>query len=146
MAMLGSVLAAALSAAAPTADTQSDEALLRSYLAAILARDTAYLKANSHPQVQYDPQFRARQAPSNLEDSVEVIFEKTKDCDVGALMRNRGSQSYTVNWWCSYYDEPAGVPYEGGAAILRVRDGLIEVRNFNWSGPYAAWTPRTVEQ
>ncbi|WP_370031734.1 hypothetical protein [Qipengyuania mesophila] len=144
--MLGSVLAAALSAAAPTADTQSDAALMRSYLAAILARDMAYLKANSHVQVQYDPQFRARQTPSNLEYSVEVIFEKTKDCDVGALLRDRGPLGYTVNWWCSYYDEPAGVPFEGGAAILRVRDGLIEVSNFNWSGPYAAWAPRQVGQ
>ncbi|MDG5747638.1 hypothetical protein P8Q88_05545 [Qipengyuania sp. XHP0207] len=119
---------------------------MRAYLAAILARDTAYLKANSHSQVQYDPEFRARQTPSNLEDSVEEIFEKTRDCDVGALMRNRGSQSYTVNWWCSYYDEPAGAPFEGGGATLHVRDGLIEIGNFNWSGPYPAWAPRRVGQ
>lgn len=144
--MLGSVLAAALTAAAPATDTQNDEALMRSYLAAILARDVAYLEANTHAQVHYDPQFRVKQTPSNLEDTVEAIFAKTKDCDVGALLRDRGSPGYTVNWWCSYYDEPAWTPFEGGAATLRVRDGLIEISNFNWSGPYPAWAPRGVGQ
>lgn len=142
--MLGSVLAAALTAAAPATDTEGDEALMRSYLSAILARDTAFLKANSHPQVAYDRDFRARQTPSNLEDSVEAMLEKTRDCDVGALMRDRGSQGYTVNWWCSYYDEPAGAPFQGAGATLRVRDGLVEIGNFSWSGPYPAWTPRRV--
>ena len=144
--MLGSLLAAALTVAAPGSDPQDDEALMRSYLAAILARDVAYLEANTHAQVQYDPQFRERQSPSNLEETVEAVFAKTKDCDVGALLRDRGSPGYTVNWWCSYYDEPAGAPYDGGGATLRVRDGLIEISNFNWSGPYPAWAPRRVGQ
>lgn len=144
--MLGSVFAAALVAAAPATGPQDDEALMRSYLSAILARDMAYLKANTHAQVRYDPEFRASQTPSNLENTVEAIFAKTRDCDVGNLSRNRGSHSYTVNWWCTYYDEPAGAPMEGGAAILRVRDDLIEIVNFNWQGPCAAWTPRIVDQ
>ncbi|QZD90432.1 hypothetical protein K3148_03300 [Qipengyuania aurantiaca] len=144
--MLSSVLAVALTTAAPATASEVDEAPMRSYLAAILARDSEYLEANTHPEVQYDSQFLDRTAPSNLEESVEAIFAKTKDCDVGALLRDRGSKSYTVNWWCSYYDEPAGIPFEGGAATFRVRDGHIEISNFSWSGPYPAWAPRRVEQ
>jgi hypothetical protein len=135
-----------LAAAATVASASQEfdeEALMRSYIAALIARDAEYIREHSHPEVRYDPEFRDRHTAGQIEDQVKAILEKTRDCDIGAVMRGTGSLNYTVHWWCNYRDVPEGSPLEGAGAVLRVREGRIEISNFNWSGPYSVG-PRRV--
>ena len=140
--MMGSILATVVAMAVPGSEHRDDAALMRAFLAALVARDADYLEKNVHVEVRYDAEFRARRTPRQLETSANEVIEKTKDCDVGALIRGTGSPHYTVNWWCKYRDGPEHSPLEGAAAVLRVRDGSIEISNFSWQGPYPVW-PRT---
>ena len=140
--MIDSILVAALATTVSILEPYDDEALMRSYLAALIARDKDFLEKNARPEVRCDSQFRLRHTSGLLESSVGAVLEKTKDCDVGAIMRGVGPLSYTVNWWCKYRDEPDGSPLEGASAVLSVRNGLVEISNFGLSGPYAAAWPR----
>lgn len=140
--MIGSILAAVVTAAAPVPEHHDDEAVMRTFLAALVAGNSDYLEKNAHVELRYDAEFRARHTPEQLETTAHAAIEKTKDCDVGAVIRGAGSLNYTVNWWCKYRDEAEGAPLEGAAAVFRVRKGLVEVSNFSWQRPYAVW-PRT---
>ena len=140
--MFGSILVAAVATAAPVSKHHDDEAVMRAFLAALVAGNSGYLEKNAHVELGYDAEFRARHTPGRLETNANVVIEKTKDCDVGAVMRGVGSLNYTVNWWCRYRDEAEGSPLEGAAAVLRVRKGLVEISNFSWQGPYPV-VPKT---
>ncbi|WP_338425199.1 hypothetical protein [Sphingopyxis kveilinensis] len=140
--MIGSILVAVVAAAAPVSAHRDDEAVMRTFLAALVAGNSDHLEKNVHVELRYDAEFRARHTPGQLETTAHAVIEKTKDCDVGAVIRGVGSLNYTVNWWCKYRDEAEGSPLEGAAAVFRVRKGLVEVSNFSWQQPYAVW-PRT---
>lgn len=140
--MIGSILVAAVATAVPVSEHHDDEAVMRTFLAALVARHSDYLEKNAHVELRYDAEFRARHTPGRLETTANAVIEKTKDCDVGAVMRGFGSLNYTVNWWCKYRDETEDSPLEGAAAVLRVRNRLVEISNFSWQGPYPV-VPRT---
>lgn len=135
--MIGSILAAVVATAVPVSEHHDDEALMRTFLAALVARNSEYLEKNAHVELRYDAEFRTRHPSGRLETTANAVIAKTKDCDVGAVMRGVGSLNYTVNWWCTYQHETKDSPLEGAAAVLRVRNGLVEISNFNWQGPYA---------
>ncbi|WP_143089616.1 hypothetical protein [Qipengyuania nanhaisediminis] len=134
--MNGSILAFVLASSLPVAVIQDDEAKMRAFLAALIARDTDHLVENAHAEVRYDPDSRLERSPERMEKNVRSIFEKTRNCDVGAMIRGKGSLQYQVNWWCEYYAEPEGSPSQGAFAVLTVENGRIEISNFSWQGPY----------
>jgi uncharacterized protein YchJ len=58
--MIDSILVAALATTVSILEPYDDEALMRSYLAALIARDKDFLEKNARPEVRYDSQFRLR--------------------------------------------------------------------------------------
>jgi hypothetical protein len=102
------LVAAPLNEAMPGASTKPDVSshernVMNRFLAAVLLKDEATMRALAKQEVPVDPPLDSR--PGLRPTTLDRVIESTRSCTLGAANHSQSTvPRYVVNWWCEFAD------------------------------------------